>query len=383
MLFTNPDYKGNPRTYLISPVLSIGDDVVVKVGSTTAIEEGSIVLLGTYGSENAEIARVKTIVSPKELILHSAVRTHETNTNLRVLDYNVADLYTATSENASKTVQVEDIPFDPTSTTTQYNITELGLTGFLYIQFKNSFTGEVSAFSDTISLAGKKYDDTVSDLVQNILDEAQDPNATMTSKAQVMKYINQFSEMLVTKLIALDVEYFLRVQEFDLTGRESIPFDEFEYHMYKVKRVEYNSGGTQWKRVFPEAYNASEFSVEKDYQDNPSHGTYYFLHRTLNIRKASIPTGSKIRVTYYYLPRPVDSSGDIPELTTGFSDAVESYCLYKIHRRRGDGPSRDRFKNDLDFQMRDMIRSLRKRQADSTRGVHVTNYRTEVDDYNY
>lgn len=146
--------QNQPKTILTAALAASG--TTLTVGSTGGFTNNDYLVLGKIGEEKTEVVKIGATVSAGTSITIGACSyAHDIDTPVTKIDYNQVVFYHGTTTTASDSSALAATQaIDPTEIYTYYEDTTY-TTGYAFIRFYNSTSGNYSVYSDAISYAEK------------------------------------------------------------------------------------------------------------------------------------------------------------------------------------------------------------------------------------
>ena len=155
---SHPSLPSTPDTYLTTENAAGATSLTVR--DNMAFANGDLILIGTFGDEQAEIKKVNGAVSAGTTL----TTTHPVNTPIRKIIYDKIEVYGNTSASSSGATQLNSataIDIDPTAPFTEYIMTAAEASTYTYFGargIRSVATTYNGAFSDFIAAAGYSTD---------------------------------------------------------------------------------------------------------------------------------------------------------------------------------------------------------------------------------
>ena len=364
----HPSIDGNPRTNLTTKALAAQADLVVQNAVDFAAHDH--VVIGNHGEELTEIRKIESI-SGKILTLSAVLsNTHPENTKITFIKYDQIKFYKATSINGTynlattKNISIDEIH-------TLYDDSTALPMDYFKIKYFNSYTSDLSVYSDPISAAGfPRY--SLIKIQDATLKKFGDTKEQYLDREEITTFANELKDDMVNRIIDSNEKYFNNYENLSVDANGEADLNE---NFRKFQKIFILFDGTNGKR-------ARKFELEEvnDYTQvfNQEFPGYYFRTYKIGIRPKGTVGTTLIQV--HFEDQPDDMENDMDELPKPlrfymhvFMDGMFAKCCEKAGKDSRALIYWKKYENGV----QNMIEEINNLVLDENRGV-----RDEEEDVN-
>ena len=211
--FAGPDGISE-TTRITANIASAGTTLSVR--NTEGFSADDFIILGAVGNEQTELVQITTVDSDTQLTISATNFAHNIDDIVSFSPYDEIQFSSASSITGAKTIQGAnlDIEWDENSATTEVNLVSV-TSGYAFARFVNSETGQQSAWSSAVPVAGFEEDS-----LRKIIDLArlrtQEATENLISDNDLLDLAKECSDIIET--IRKNWGYVQKSTEFDLTA---------------------------------------------------------------------------------------------------------------------------------------------------------------------
>jgi len=316
----HPDIIANQSTYLTKQANA--GDTTLNVADTSGFKKGDLILVGIFGSEKTEIAKISSTVDPTDTVitLENPLKfSHSTNSKITVMDYDQIEIYRADSKFGTYSlIDTIDIAVDEESTT--YRDETGDLDKWYKIRYKNSVTEAVSTFSSPLSSTGYT-ENAVVVLLTKAKKQFSKYSDRLIDRDTWVGWLNEGYRIMVNRIVNLGLDYGVKKgnpislkagqEEYDL------PYDFLKQRRFWIR---YSKGG-EYKLL--EKMDFSLYDPNSSYSQSNPH--YFFRGKKIVINPVPKADAGDILPFYYYLPPLLVYDSDV--LDENYIPASKAYIL--------------------------------------------------------
>lgn len=343
----HPDL-GPEKTYLSTDVSA--SDTLSLVENNNGFATNDIILFGELGEEKSELVTV-TGVTGNSQIDHSTgpVFAHSARTPIYEIDYNQAEVYSASSEGGSYSL-VATVSLDVDEPYTVYNDTAGDQNTWYKVRYKNSVTTTYSDYTDEVQ--GSGYTDTsLNTLINATLEDYGDEFSDELSRSQVRNYLNAAVKHVVRKLIKTYPDYRTNYTTQTLTSGTATY--NLPTRFLAFKRVDVNYTGSAATGA-----HKAKFESELEGQPNTVYQTVdprVFIRGTqFGLRPTPTSSSGTAFIWYWDYPAAMTNEADEHGLPYGVEECLVFYALYRAWLTKNQDRA-DRYKGIFDDYVEEYI----------------------------
>ena len=346
----NPETDNLEKSYLSNPYSSGITSVAVKNNDRFATNDR--IMIGEMGAEATEVVTVSAVDADGiSLTIGATDYSHSADDPVYKLRFDQVKFYRSTtgSSGTYSALSTQDLDVDNADLKTVYDDTT-GTSSYYYkISFYHSISTLESALTDAIQGSGWRREQ-VGYIIDEILQEVNDPNEVVVSRNELMGYFNDVNDELTTN-VSKPYDFLHTRTTLTRTADTNyidLPTDSYSKQtMWKFDRMDYNFTDTTTdpdtdytvtlKVIPPEEFRNT-------YSDNTISSTTVSdgvpeamtLDTSVNRFRFSHPfettTGSVFYLHYWSYFTTLDSEGDVIETPTG--KIYKLYCKGMYYRKR-------------------------------------------------
>ena len=324
--WNHPDVEQNQQTNL-SQQANTGESTLTVL-NTKGITTNQLLLVGSFGSENAEIVKTHATTAPTDTVVTLAAAlkfNHSTDTIITVLDYDQIEIYRATSKGGSYSlVTTVDIMVDEDGTT--YKDSNASTTDYYKIRYKNSINSSFSGYSVEIPATGLK-EDTLAGTVETVYRLFSKHSKKVLDKSDIVQWLNEGYETLIVRIADLDIDYNVKYGTDGNGAIISFIANQRAYPLpadfIKPRRLFFSYNGVKY-------YPADPMDSSFDHPDNVYLKTkpkYYLEGKKIVPLPKPLESSGGILPRYYAMPARMENDDDAPDLPTGYYKLLPNFAL--------------------------------------------------------
>lgn len=368
MLITadNPSLEQAEKTIITDPV-SVGD-TTLNVKNTNIFVNTNYIIIGEEGNEKTEIKQVNAVVSSDSQLTTTATEfAHGEGDPVYYCRYNQIKFYMATSLTGTYTLQTTvDVDVDNPSKQTIWDDTDGVSTNYYKVSYYNDVTTLESSLSDPIPGGGISTN-SVRYITDQVLREAQDENEALTSRQEILDWMNECQSDVKTRRRKWPFLYDRAVSSrVDSRGYYTLATDFGVSDVDVIDHIDYNyNDGSTTDITYRLRYVPKE---EFDYQteDNDaeeSDSTQIWTWDEATDYLWVYPTPESTQAAAYYLYyykdfTELDSDGDTPEIPD--NSIYKNYCLMRFFTKKGDTGKAAYYMSEYERRVAALARKQRK-----------------------
>jgi len=346
-------------------------DVAVAASSSTVenndgIATNDLFVFGRLGQEKTEIVTITSATSNTTIGHTGGLKfSHVANTPLFEIKYNQAEISRATSEGGAYSV-LATISLTPDEDYTIYDDTTGTTASWYKTRYYNSVAATYSTYSATVE--GSDYEDeSLHAMVNDVLEELGDENATQTSRKRVKKLLNASARKVAREVIKQYPEFLKAYTTQALSATEAY---NLPTRFLGFSRIDINFEGSS----ADDAVKVTQFSKESSLEPGEDfltsdpvvsfRGTQYIIRPT--------PTTGYAFLWYWQAPESMSDEDDTHGLPYGAREVLVLYTLYRIWIDRNIEIARD-YKSTFGSELGDYIEFVAQQlQLVSRKRVSIT-----------
>lgn len=302
----HPSIDGNPRSNLASKAASGQNTIVIQNASEFSVND--FLVIGVSGEELTEIRKIASISGKSITVSANLINTHPENTRVTFIKYDQIKIYKASSIGGSYSlVSTKDIAIDEDHTL--YDDPTALSTDYYKIKYSNSYTSELSVFSDPIGTSGfSRY--TLIRIQDQLLSKFGDKKEKLLSRSDITDWVNEIKDDLVNRIIDSNEKYF---NDYENLSVDSNGESDLNGQFRKFQKVFVLYDGVNGKRARKfELENVNDWMQIFD-QSLPG---YYFRSYKIGIRPKGTVGTTLIQV--HFEKQPIDLTNDSDEFPKPF-----------------------------------------------------------------
>ena len=367
-----PDISENIDTSLTQQANS--GDTVLNVVNTKGFSTNQILLVGSLGSENAEVVKTHATISPTDtqITLASGLKfSHTTDEPVTILDFDKIEIYRARAKGGDYSL-IDTIDIDYSERKTIYRDTYGTSTSYYKIRYKNSIDGTYSDYSAEFPASGFSPEALYS-LVEKTLKLFGSQSEEVLNKEEIVDDLNEGYKILVNRIIDLGIDYYVKKGDKIplVANQENYPLPS---DFVRPRRIWISYDGTN---EYPA--NPMDFSFDHpDRQYDKTDPKYFFRGKEIVIRP--IPTSSTgyILPYYVYMPKPLENDDDEPDLPKGYASNLVNWALFRAFSKDNKFDKANYYKTLFEQHSEMMLLEIKKRTPEWPQ--RVSEFLSEIDD---
>lgn len=367
LTITNPSLEDFESTAL-SKKASVSD-TVLNVLSGIGFKKNDILLIGSYGEENAEIVYISDTISPTDTqitIKSPGLKfPHSENTPITYMPFDKFRIYRS-NDGGENWFVADTIPVKVDDNETVY-IAAGGATTLFKIALYNSVTATEGGKSDAVAGTGLGFSQ-VGSILDRVYDLYQDPQQKfITSDEILLNYLNEGYLDLFSRMAALGQGYATKISE-EITleaGKDTYDWPSDFSKLVKLE-IDYTNSGTY--------YPARKMDPLLDDEDNFTESSpgYLSLHSQFKIYPKPTKQG-KIRLVYVFNATPLTSMTDkinlpMPDFA---SKILVDFCIARIYEKAYQPDKASYFLQAFENGVSAWLTSISERLRDIQPFVHA------------
>jgi hypothetical protein len=298
----HPNIEGNPRTNLTRKALAAQADLIVQNAVDFAAHDH--VVIGNPAQELTEIRKILSI-SGKTITLSAVLsNTHAENTRITFIKYDQIKFYKATSINGDYSlVSTKNLAIDEPHT--MYDDSTALSTDYFKIKYFNSYTNDLSVFSDPIGASGfPRY--ALKSIQDAMFKKFGDRKEQFLDRDEMTDWANELKDDMVNQIVDSNEKYFNTFENLSVDANgESALNDRFR----KFQKVFVLFDGVNGKRA-----KKMELEEINDFTQvfNQEFPGYYFKEYNVGVRPKGTVGTTLVQV--HFEKQPADMANDMDEL---------------------------------------------------------------------
>ena len=340
--------------------------------SDTSFAADAFLLLGNFGSEDAEVVRISTVDSSTGLITLTATtkRAHSESTRVSVLPYNQVRFYhTTTTTFGTATPLTGYVELNSSDWFTIYG-DETYSTGYGWFTFYNSVTAIASQPSNNIPYAGFGSN-TTEDILNDFYSLLGNKELKLVTREDALSWASEGYAKVRNKLNLANSEYTTSsIQTFSITSgtnEYALPtdFDDLISLTYGLSTTDPGAGGDLDKG--PIDY----IPLRLAYEYSGTDPRYYIRGSYIGI----VPTPTEATTYHYFYTKKgsrLSSNTDEITLPNNGEYLVKNFMLYRAYQKFQNLNMATAFLTSFNNDLNDLIIASVKRDASLASWGHET-----------
>jgi hypothetical protein len=333
------------------------------------------VLFGIYGQERTEMVTLSGVTSTNQVDHTSGPSfAHPARTQIAQMEFDQIEISRADSEGGSYTV-LTTVYLNVDEPDTEYNDTSGSTSSWYKVRYKNSITGIYSDYGDEIQGTGFT-DDSLGSMVDEVLEDFGDPQATQVSRESVRNYLNAGVRKLVQTIIKTYPDFRTNYTTQALTA--STATYALPQYFLAFKRVDINFSGSSTTSGYKAVFSGEELGYPTT--------TFSQFEPHISIRGSNFvirPTpdssGGYAFIWYWDYPAPMTNDTDEHGLPYGARDILIYYALYRIWLTQ-DQEKATSFKTMMNDQIDEFVEFIGQQRQLMSKGKVNLVFGTELYD---
>ena len=365
----HPSIDGNPRSNLTTKAASGQAVLVVQNASDFAANDH--VVTGNPGEELTEIRKIASIAGKSLTVSANLSNTHPENTRITFIKYDQIKFYKATSiDGAYSLVSTKNIAVDEPHTL--YDDSTALSTDYFKIKYFNSYTNDLSVYSDPIGASGfPRY--ALVRIQDQLFKKFGDKKQQYLEREEITDWLNEIKDDLVNRIIDSNEKYFNTFENLavDASGEASLGAN-----FRKFQKVFGLFDGVNGKRATKlEIEELNDFTQTWS-QDFPK---YYFKEYKIGIRPKGTVGTTVIQVHFEDQPDDLENDADeLPKPLRFYTHVIMDGLMAKACEKTGKDSRAALFWKKYESGAINMIEEINNLVLDENRGV-----RDEEEDSEY
>lgn len=332
----NPSLRDAERTFFSDPSPVGSTTLVVKDSRSYAVND--YILLGSPGGEKAERVKVTAIPSDSSFTTTATLFDHSSDDPIYLMRYNQIRIYRlAASGDTPVLLTVVDTNWADPMGETVYD----DLTGTASNYYKVSYYNDVSTLESSLSdeIPGIGYGrDTVSYLIDAVLQEVKDINEQTTTRSEILRWANDCDDEVHSRK-PKGWSFWKTETTLDMTAdSRTVSLASLTYDFDKLDhlRYAYTSENQAYDlRFVPlQEFERRYYDTTADSSDELGVFSLDFDGNSLLLDPPPATTlADKLTLYYYYKQTAYNSEGDT--LAIPMFNVYFNYCVQRWHSKKG------------------------------------------------
>ncbi len=378
--WNHPDIEQNQNTALVSQANA--GDTVLTVINTKGIALNKLLLVGTYGSEDAEIVKVHTTTALTDTVITLAAAlkfSHSTDTQVTLLDYDQIEIYRATAKGGSYSL-VTTIDITPDEEATNYKDSDGSANDYYKIKYKNSIDSAVSGFSAEIP-AGGFNEDTLAGMTDYVFNQFSQQSEKILNRDDIRIWLNEGYRTLINRIIDLGIDYYIKYGSDGNGALISFVANQRAYDLpsdfIRPRRFMFTYDAVNY-------YLANPMDRTFDYPSVTYIKTrplYHFEHKKIVPKPMPAASTGGILPIYAYMPARMANDDDTPDLPLGYVKNPINYALKRAFESDNKFDVAKYYGDNFENESEMMLSEIKKRTPELPQFVGMFGEGVEDDEY--
>jgi len=356
----HPDISGNPKSNLTAKAVAGQADLVVQ--NAVDFSANDHVVVGNPTEELTEIGRISSISGKTITLVANLVNTHPENTRITFIKYDQIKFYKATSINGSySAVSTKDIAIDEPHTL--YDDATALSTDYFKIKYFNSYTNDLSVYSDPISASGfPRY--SLKRIQDAVYTKTGDKKEQYYDRDEITDWTNELKDDLVNRIIDSNEKYFNTYEDLDVDSNGEADLNANFRKFQKVFVLYDGINGKRARRFEVEELNDWTQTFSQEYPG------YYFKQYAVGCRPKGTAGTTKIQV--HFEDQPTDLANDMDEMPKPlrfYMHVIMDGLMAKAMEKAGKDNRAKLFWNKYESGAQNMLEEINNLVLDENRGV--------------
>ena len=356
----HPNIEGNPRTNLTRKALAAQADLIVQ--NAVDFSAHDHVVIGNPGQELTEIKKILSISGKTLTLSANLINTHAENTRITFIKYDQIKFYKATSVNGDySAVSTKDLAIDEPHT--MYDDSTALTTDYFKIKYFNSYTDELSVFSDPIGSSGfPRY--ALKSIQDALFDQVGDKKEQYLNRDGITRWVNEIKDDMTNRVIDTNEKYF---NTFENLQVDSEGESDLNVNFRKFQKVFLLFDGVNGKRARKvESEDINDFTQVFS-QDFPG---YYFKQYKIGVRPKGNVGTTIIQVHFESQPNDLENDMDeIPKPFRFYMDVIMDGLMMRAMEKSGKDARASIYLKKYENGIQKMLEEINNLVLDENREV--------------
>lgn len=375
----HPEVGQNQNTALVQQANA--GDTTLTVINTKGISTNKLLLVGTYGSEDAEIVKVHASTSPTDTVITLAAAlkfSHSSDTPVTLLDYDQIEVYRASAKGGSYSL-VTTIDITPDEEATNYKDTAGSVTDYYKIKYKNSIDSSVSGFSAEIP-AGGFDEDTLAGMTDYVLRQFSKQSEKILDRDDIRIWLNEGYRILINRIIDLGIDYYIKYGSDGSGALISFVSGQRAYDLpsdfLRPRRFLFTYDGVNYYPANP-MDRSMDYPTANYYKTKP---LYHFEHKKIIPKPKPTASTGGILPIYAYMPARMANDDDTPDLPLGYTKNPINHALRRVFESDNKFDVAKYYGDNFENESEMMLSEIKKRTPEMPQFVGMFGEGLEDDD---
>jgi len=323
----HPDIEQSQDTSLTQQANAAA--TTLNVINTKGIAVNTLLLIGTYGSEDAEIVKTHASTVPTDTLITLAAGLkfdHSTDTPVTVLDYDQIEISRAASQGGSYSV-LTTVAITVEEDATTYKDSAGNATDFYKIRYKNSIDSSFSGYSAEVPATGYG-DTTLAGLVDSVYKLFSKQSSKILDRKEVIKWLNEgYITKMVRRIISLGIDYYGKYGTDGSGAAIAFVASQRAYSLpsnfVRPTRWDFSYNGVDY---YPADPIDSTFDHPQAVYSQSSPKYYYEGNKIVPLPKPTATSGG-MRPRFAALAARLANDDDVPDLPYGYEQTMVNWAL--------------------------------------------------------